>query len=282
MKKRFGLLCLSLLVSSFTIYSMEEENGSDVSESCVHDENSMDYCHVTSYAIENGWIDRDSELEKQLCQKEEKMREEQGEYGKFLKKVLAYDLSKKDQRALKIKVMRLATGLSEKQTRAMLKYKSAKNRVKRRDKTIGELQSLNELLENKIRIAHEELQSLNELFKSNNYLEMIFHSVLLPTYEQDEGGEVEFACEEQSGKNQEDFLAKQAKTEEKVDPESKPELEAEKRNSISPSYEEQLEDDKDPEEKEEKKEEGRGRSKSFARLRKVNFKKLLKNRNAHK
>ena len=158
MKKRCALISLFLLISPFMIYSMEKEGDDSGLDS-------PDLCHLTLYAVEKGWVDKDTDLEKQLRKNEEEVKEQQEEmYGELLEMVLREgNLSKNDLASLRLQVLSIGTGLPIKQIRGMLKYPAAKKRAKKRKKEI-------ELLGEVVKLQQEQLLGgeLKDSKKSNN------------------------------------------------------------------------------------------------------------------
>ena len=76
MKKRFVLLGFFLLISPCMSYSMEEYKDPGI--------DSPDQYHLTRYAVEQGSVSKDADLE-QWHKKEEKIRDEpEGPYGALL------------------------------------------------------------------------------------------------------------------------------------------------------------------------------------------------------
>ncbi len=126
MKKRFGFLCLSILISSFMIYGVKDLDDSGL--------NSPDQYHLTRYALREHWIEK-SDLEKQSRDNEEKVREIQPErYETLLKllwqvkeyhgKVWGYSTQNKD--SLHTQILMIATNLSEEEINNMLQCSKIK------------------------------------------------------------------------------------------------------------------------------------------------------------
>ena len=130
MKKRFSLLCLSLLISPFMIYGMEEEGD----DSGLNSPYQYHLTHLTRYAVEQGWVKKHTPLEKQLRTNEEKMSRTE-EYDGLVQCVL---LERNDtveleegfinmgKESLHRQILMIATALSEEQIKMLLYYSNVK------------------------------------------------------------------------------------------------------------------------------------------------------------